>query len=133
MHKSTKDVPFEFFAIEGGGTYGVIQVSPEKTGALGMLGKYSMSKGVQFAPHRHKDWVVVTVISGKLQLAQRNQSETCTYLPGESYLVEPGAVHTETALEDTVVVVVNGPRVNSEQFAMRTVDVDTVKGSGPGS
>ena len=128
MHKSTKDVPFELFAIEGGGTYGVIQVRPEKTDALGMLGKYSMSKGVQFAPHRHKDWVAVTVISGKLQVSQRPHGETCIYLPGESYLVEPGDVHTETALEETVVVVVNGPRVNNEQFTMRTLAIDDAGG-----
>ena len=124
MHKSTRDTPYESGTIEGGAAYGRVQLAFTGTDAVGLVGKYRLGKGLEFAPHRHKDWLVVTVLSGRLRVSQRNGAEACTFGPGDTYLVEPGEVHTETALEDTEVVVINGPGVNDEQFVLRTVAVD---------
>lgn len=123
VHKSTSDVAYEFADIEGGGSYGAIRLAFAKTDAVGMVGKYWSSKGVQFTRHTHTDWVVVTVITGKVEVVRQDGADVRVYLPGDTYLVEPGETHMETSLEDTEVVVVNGPRVNREQFVMRTVSV----------
>ncbi|HLF31703.1 MAG TPA: cupin domain-containing protein [Xanthomonadales bacterium] len=125
FYKSTKDVPYEFADIEGGGTYGAVRLSFTKTDAVGMVGKYRSSKGVQFTRHTHTDWVVVTVLSGKVEVSRHNGADIRVYNPGDSYLVEPGETHTETSLEDTEVVVVNGPSVNNEKFIMRTINIDS--------
>ncbi len=124
FYKSTKDVPYEFVDIEGGGNYGAVRLSFAKTDAVGMVGKYKSSKGVQFTRHTHTDWVVLTVLSGKVQVSRRDGADIRVYYPGDTYLVEPGETHVETSLEDTEVVVVNGPGVNKEKFIMRTIDTD---------
>lgn len=90
-----------------------------------MVGKYQSSKGVQFTRHTHTDWVVVTVLTGKVEVSRNNGSEVHVYHPGDTYLVEPGETHIETSLADTEVVVVNGPAVNNEKFIMRTIHVDS--------
>ena len=130
-HTSTQDVPYQYVDIEGGGRYGAVQLSFAKTDAVGMVGKYQSSKGVQFTQHTHTDWVVVTVLGGQVQVIRQSGTEIRVYHPGDTYLVEPGETHVETSLEDdTVVVVVNGPRVNDEKFIMRTIDVES---AGPGN
>lgn len=126
LHESTKDVPYEFVDVEGGGSYGFVQLSFARTDAVGMVGKYQSSKGVQFTRHTHTDWVVVTVVSGKVEVS-RDGADTNIYYPGDTYLVEPGETHAETSLEDTVVVVVNGPAVNDEKFIMRTIHIDSIE------
>ncbi|OGT85166.1 MAG: hypothetical protein A3H91_05345 [Gammaproteobacteria bacterium RIFCSPLOWO2_02_FULL_61_13] len=90
-----------------------------------MVGKYKSSKGVQFTRHTHTDWVVVTVLNGKVEVSRHNGADIRVYLPGDTYLVEPGDTHTETSLEDTEVVVVNGRGVNNEKFIMRTINIDS--------
>lgn len=123
VHKSTADVAYQFADIDGGGSYGAIRLAFAKTDAVGMVGKYWSSKGVQFTRHTHTDWVVVTVVIGKVEVVRQDGADVRVYLPGDTYLVEPGETHVETSLEDTEVVVVNGPRVNNERFVMRTVGV----------
>ena len=125
FYKSTKDVPYEFVDIEGGGTYGAVRLSFAKADAVGMVGKYKSSKGVQFTRHTHTDWVVVTVLSGKVEVSRHNGADIRVYHPGDTYLVELGETHTETSLEDTEVVVVNGRGVNNEKFIMRTINIDS--------
>ena len=124
-YQSTRDVPYQYADIEGGGRYGAVRLSFAKTDAVGMVGKYQSSQGVQFTRHTHTDWVVVTVISGQVEVIRQSGADIRVYHPGDTYLVEAGETHVETSLEDdTVVVVVNGPGVNNEQFIMRTIDID---------
>ncbi len=124
-YKSTQDAPYEYVDIEGGGNYGYVRMSFDHADAVGMVGKYKSSKGVQFTRHTHTDWVVLTVISGKVEVSRDEGADVRVYYPGDTYLVEPGETHVETSLEDTVVVVVNGPGVNNEKFTMRTVTAGT--------
>jgi len=125
MHKSTKDIPLKFVDMDGVGRYGQLDLSFTKTEAVGLVSKFMMTKGMQYAPHGHSDWLVVMVISGKLKVSQRNDTEECIYNPGDIYLVEPGDVHTETALEDTVVAIISGPNYKGdvEKAVLRAVDV----------
>jgi len=127
LHGSTKDVPYQFVEIDGGGRYGFVQLSFANADAVGMVGKYHSTKGVQFTTHTHTDWVVVTVLTGKVEVTRHDGSDIRVYHPGDTYLVEPGETHVETSLADTEVVVVNGPAVNNEKFIMRTIPVDSAE------
>ena len=125
FHESTRDVPYTFADIEGGGRYGAVRLTFANTDAVGGVGKYKSSKGVQFTRHTHTDWVVVTVLSGRVEVTRQDGADRRVFDAGDTYLVEPGETHVETSLEeDTVVVVVNGPGVNDEQFMMRTIEID---------
>ena len=122
MHKSTKGADFESCEFEGGATK-EIRLQFKGTSAVGVVAKVKLDKGWQFVPHRHTDWLVITVLSGMLQVTQRNGQDVCLYEAGDTYLVEPGDLHTETALEDTCVVVITGPGVLQEKLTLRIVDI----------
>lgn len=68
-------------------------------------GLFRMPKGMTINEHTHSKWVQVMVLEGKLQIA----NEACKEQPiskGEYYFVEPGETHTEIAMEDTLVLVI---------------------------
>ena len=124
MHKSTRGESYEFSEVGGGGRRGVINVGFSKTDAVGLVTSVKLSKGLQAMPHRHADWVVVTVISGAVKVTQNNGSEECVFEAGDTYLVEPGDVHTETAMEDTQVVVIAGPGVVHDKWTRKTIKLE---------
>jgi len=62
-------------------------------------------KGLQTPPHHHAYWVSILVISGKLHV-EAVGAEAHTVAASEYYFVEPGETHVETALEDTLLLVV---------------------------
>ena len=91
---------------------------------LGEVGKYRMDKGFEFKMHQHKDWLVAIVISGQVKVQLKGEDEATVYGPGDVYVCEANhPPHRETMLEDTEVVVINGPRVVGEAYATHTVDV----------
>jgi quercetin dioxygenase-like cupin family protein len=84
---------------------------PMETCAL-WEGKYNVRagflrvpKGLQTPPHHHAYWVSILVISGELHV-EAVGAEAHTVAAGEYYFVEPGETHVETALEDTLLLVV---------------------------
>lgn len=68
-------------------------------------GFFRMPQGMQISQHRHDTWVQVLVLSGKMQV-EAVGAEAQTLTTGEYYFVEPGETHVETALEDTLALVV---------------------------
>lgn len=123
MHVSEKEGTWESSEVEGGGTVSFVSVPVEGINGVGGAFKYRMSKGIEFKYHRHRDWVAVTVLSGKVCVAPPGDVEASIYETGNVYLVEPGSLHQETMLEDTEVVVVHGPGVTGEQFEIHTIDL----------
>ena len=124
MHKSTRDQIYQFGEVEGGAKRGVMKLGFSKTDAVGVVASLKQGKGLHVPPHRHADWIAVTVVSGRVRVTQRNGSEECIYEAGDTYLVEPGDVHSETALEDTHVVVVAGPGVAKDKWSFTTITVE---------
>lgn len=68
-------------------------------------GLFRMSQGMQVPTHRHEHWVQILILSGKMQVEDVGAPPR-TVGPGEFYFVEPGDAHIETALEDTLLLVV---------------------------
>ena len=101
----------------------MIQLPVEGVTGLGGVGKYKLGKGFEFKPHRHRDWVVVTVLKGRIKVATGGDTETCIYKAGDTYLAKPGELHRETMLEDSELVVVIGPLAVGQNYATTVVDV----------
>ena len=100
-------------------TLGVDDIAP-----LGEVGKYKMGKGFEFKMHQHSDWLVAIVISGQVKVQLKGEDEATIYGPGDVYVCEANhPPHRETMLEETEVVVINGPGVVGENYATHTVDV----------
>ena len=84
-------------------------------------GKYTMKKlfiragckgGLQY--HRKKDESGY-VVSGKLRITFVGKDgvlETAQLLPGDSFHFEPGVIHQEEAVEDTVIIEASTPHLN---------------------
>lgn len=106
-----------------GATAKALLLPVEGIANLGATGWYELEKGFEYKTHRHRDWLVIAVVSGRLKVTTNSDTETCVYEAGDVYLVEPGAVHRETALEDTKVLIVSGPGTIGEQFQAHTVKV----------
>jgi len=128
MHVSTQERDWitKDWESEGAGrsaTASSIYLPVEGIAGLGSVGKFRLEKGFEFKPHRHRDWVIVTVLSGRLKVATGGDAESCVYEAGEVYVAAPGELHRETMLEDTEVVVVTGPRVVGESYATHVIDV----------
>jgi quercetin dioxygenase-like cupin family protein len=68
-------------------------------------GLFRMTQGMCIPMHRHAQWVQILVLNGKMQIESAT-AEVHTIGPGEYYFVEPGDAHIETALEDTLLLVV---------------------------
>jgi quercetin dioxygenase-like cupin family protein len=129
MHISTLDREWvsEEWDMENpkkGASAAMITLGVDHIAALGEVGKYKMDKGFEFKMHQHGDWLVVIVMSGRVEVQLKGEDESTIYGPGDVYVVEPHHVpHRETMLEDTEVVVINGPGVVGESYATHTVEV----------
>ncbi len=69
-------------------------------------GIFRMPKGMRVPMHHHPYWVQVLVMSGKMEVKEA-AGETHTIEAGGYYFVEPGETHVETAIEDTLLLVVS--------------------------
>jgi len=69
-------------------------------------GFFRMPEGMQVLMHYHPYWVQVLVMSGKLEVKVEGE-DTQTIVAGGYYFVEPGEMHIETAVEDTLLFVVS--------------------------
>ena len=69
-------------------------------------GFFRMPRGMQVPMHHHPYWVQVLVMSGTMEVQEHGQ-EARTIAAGGYYFVEPGETHVETALEDTLLLVVS--------------------------
>jgi quercetin dioxygenase-like cupin family protein len=68
-------------------------------------GLYRMPQGMTIPRHHHAHWCQVFVVSGAMQV-QADAEAPHTIDAGGVYFVEPGDTHTETALEDTLLLVI---------------------------
>lgn len=68
-------------------------------------GLYRMPTGMRIARHLHARWVQVFVVEGAMRVDD-DAGGVHTVDAGGYYFVEPGESHVETALRDTVVLVV---------------------------
>ena len=126
MHVSTRDRNWATKSkhTKSDTTSGSIILPVDGIDGLGVAGKYRMPKGFEFKTHQHSDWVIITVLSGRVQVTHPVDDETITvYEPGDVYVVEPGATHRETMLENTEVVVITGPGVVNEQYDTHIVEL----------
>ncbi|WP_058499279.1 cupin domain-containing protein [Legionella gratiana] len=69
-------------------------------------GFFRMPKGMQIPIHHHDYWVQVFVMHGKMEV-QAQGDDVHVITEGGYYFVEPGETHTETALEETLLLVVS--------------------------
>ena len=79
-------------------------------------GFFRMPKGMQVPMHHHPYWVQVLVMSGKMEV-QADGEDARTIAAGGYYFFEPGETHTETAVEDTLLLVVS--EEEREEFRLR--------------
>lgn len=68
-------------------------------------GLYRMTAGMRIARHLHERWVQVFVVEGAMRV-EDDAGHVQTVDEGGYYFVEPGDSHVETALRDTVLLVV---------------------------
>lgn len=68
-------------------------------------GLYRMPAGMQIPPHDHPRWVQVFVVEGLMRVDE--PAGASHEVPaGGYYFVEPGEMHVETAVVDTLVLVI---------------------------
>ncbi len=65
---------------------------------------FRMPKNMLIPEHDHPRWVQVMVLQGEMEIKTRQDGAT-RISEGGCYFVEPGDVHSELALEDTLVLV----------------------------
>jgi gentisate 1,2-dioxygenase len=64
---------------------------------------YRLPKGTAIRTHRHVNWVQVMVVTGAMSVFQNGRQHI---IPGGGFYVVPsGGVHSEEAVEDTLVLV----------------------------
>ncbi|MBI1323200.1 DUF4437 domain-containing protein [bacterium] len=69
-------------------------------------GLFRMPKEMQVPMHHHPYWVQVYVVSGKMEVRAEG-CEAQMIDAGGYYFVEPGETHVETAVEDTLLLVIS--------------------------
>lgn len=114
----------ETVEIEDGGRVESKLLTTDEFDGLHEAGYFRMSKGFQFKAHRHKGWLLVTILKGRMEVKTLGH-ETEIFEIGDTYLVEPKQCHTETALEDGTVVFVatHVPDVALDKYPVHTVEV----------
>lgn len=109
--------------VEGGAKMEGSFLTLDEFDGLHEVGYFRISKGFQFKPHRHKGWLVITILKGALQVETLGHEDQ-VFEAGDTYLYEPGQVHTETAVQDnTVVLVTMGSKDPDGAYTMHTVEV----------
>jgi quercetin dioxygenase-like cupin family protein len=68
-------------------------------------GLFRMPAGMQIEQHQHSRWVQVFVVEGAMRVEDAD-GETHSVSAGGYYFVEPGHSHTETAMVDSMVLVI---------------------------
>lgn len=68
-------------------------------------GLYRLPKGLTIPRHHHAGWCQVFVVSGAMRV-QEDGDDPHSIDAGGYYVVEPGDTHTETALDDTLLLVI---------------------------
>ena len=68
---------------------------------------FRMPAGCDIPPHDHAKWVQVTVLSGRMAVAQEGEPGR-EITAGGTYFVSPGETHAETALDDSLILVTQG-------------------------
>jgi quercetin dioxygenase-like cupin family protein len=68
---------------------------------------FKMMKGDSIAKHLHRKWVQVAVISGRM-LVEQEGAPAFAVSAGDVYFIDPGFPHTETAAEDSLLLVTQG-------------------------
>ena len=113
----------EAMEVEGGARGEMASISVGEYEGLASVGYFKMSKGFQYKPHRHKGWLIITILKGRLEVRTLGHEDQI-FQAGDTYLVEPRQCHTETALEDdTVVVVTKAVKDHKGAYQMHTVEV----------
>lgn len=69
-------------------------------------GFFRMPTGMQIPRHHHPYWVQVLVMRGAMEVQAEGEAAR-TIAAGGYYFVEPGETHVETAVEDTLLLVVS--------------------------
>ena len=68
-------------------------------------GLYRMPQGTTIPSHHHVYWCQVFVVSGTMEV-QADGEKPHLLAAGGCYFVEPGETHRETAVEDSVLLVI---------------------------
>lgn len=68
-------------------------------------GLYRLPAGLTIPSHLHPYWCQVFVVSGTMQVQAEGEEAAHRIGAGGTYFVEPGDIHRETAIEDTVLLV----------------------------
>lgn len=68
-------------------------------------GLYRMPEGLTIPSHYHARWCQVFVVSGTMEV-QGDAEEPHSITAGGYYFVEPGDTHRETAVEDSLLLVI---------------------------
>lgn len=128
MHKSTRGLEWETeepLAEDSRGNLpiGSKRLPVEEIDALGEVGKFRIEKGYEFSVHRHRDWGIVVVLRGSVQVTLPDEEKPTVYEAGDVYLVEPGTLHREIMLDDTEVVVIKGSHGIEDRFTTQMVDL----------
>lgn len=92
------------------------------------LGYHRLSKGFEYPAHRHRGWIIACVLKGRMKVETAGHATAQVFGPGETYFVEPGSTHVETALEDALVLVVmNRSDPGSEDYPVTGYPARTVE------
>ncbi len=92
------------------------------------LGYHKVSKGFNYPSHGHQGWIIACVLKGRLQVKTEGHDKAEVFGPGDTYFVEPGSIHTETALEDSLVLVVmSHSDPGSENYPVAGYPANTVE------
>lgn len=112
----------QIMEVEGGARIEAKIITFEEFSGLNSAGYYRMSKGLQFKAHRHKGWLLITILKGRLEVKTLGHEDEI-FEPGDTYLVEPDQCHTETALEDGTIVLVTQSIKDPDMYQIHTVEV----------
>jgi quercetin dioxygenase-like cupin family protein len=82
-----------------------------------MLCEFYLEKGGGAEPHQHMNDQVGYVVYGKVEVIIGGQSRIC--LPGDSYAIPGGVVHSTRALRDSLVIDVFSPPRNDYRTEAR--------------
>ncbi|MFT7572874.1 MAG: quercetin dioxygenase-like cupin family protein [Paracoccaceae bacterium] len=68
---------------------------------------FRMPEGMSVPPHTHPKWVQVMVLEGVMEVESEDDGAV-RIEAGGCYFVEAGDTHSETAIEDSMVLVTQG-------------------------